>query len=355
MIPKEYFSGLHCMAFLLGLMTFALWVLMDTYPELSEHLYARNVYPFIASQLAWLGSLAPFALTSMIFIVIGLWFFLIPFVQYRFNKELGFFGVINHIVLSGISSVLFLFAIFSLTFLFNHHRYSEERLFQLDFELDETRYQRLVDISVARANELSATFPKNQRLCSDIDFSIHEIDELIEQEQTRFLTDNHLPSVRNAKTRYFLLSSIWSGMGMSGQYQPLLGQTNITRELPVYSMPFVVAHERGHLNGFASETGASLLGMQTLFHARDLRLEYLGLLGLWRSSPPESVNEQVARDLQCWDEDYKNIRRFEYKKWATKLNDTYLKMSGHDDGVESYSRGHLLGLKYYFLNFVKYP
>src|SRR5690606_13613195 len=103
----------------------------------------------------------------------------------------------------------------------------------------------------------------------NIHFSLAEYDALIEQEQQKFLTEHNLPAVKNAKSRYFLFTYIWGGMGVGGQYQPLVGQTNVTQQLPAYTKPYLIGHERGHLNGFASEAGASLLGMQTLFHAED--------------------------------------------------------------------------------------
>ena len=38
---------------------------------------------------------------------------------------------------------------------------------------------------------------------------------------------------------------------------------------------------------------------------------------------------------------------------ATSINDAYLKMSGHKDGVKSYDRGLELALKYYYKVFVQ--
>lgn len=353
MIPDEYLSKHRKIAFGLAIITIALWKFAELFPEFAEHVYARVFYPFLASHLAWVGSVMPFALTGLIFAGIALWFLSIPFVQYHRNKELGFVGVLIHCVLSVLASISFFIFLFTITFLLNHHRYSEEQLYDLDFELTKEKYQALVDVSVHRANDLSDHFEKDERECTNIHFSLAEYDALIEQEQQKFLTEHNLPAVKYAKSRYFLFTYIWGGMGVGGQYQPLFGQTNVTQQLPAYTKPYIIGHERGHLNGFASEAGASLLGMQTLFHAEDLRLQYLGLLGLWRKSPPEHINEQVKKDIQCWDDDYDKMHLFKYKTWFTKINDTYLKMSGHKDGVESYDRGHLLGLKYYYLYFVE--
>ena len=98
---------------------------------------------------------------------------------------------------------------------------------------------------------------------------------------------------------------------IGGQYMPFFGQTSITKDLPEYAKPFVIGHERGHLNGFASEAGATLLSMQTLFHSEDIRLEYLGLISLWRKSPPEAINKQVKADISCWNEDYEKMHKLQ--------------------------------------------
>jgi hypothetical protein len=353
MIPDLYFERSRKIGVSLLAISLIFWFIAESSPELSEHFYARVFYPYLASRLAVLGAILPFAVTDLIILGFIFWYLLIPVRQYRRNKSMGNVGVGIHIFLSFIATTGLLLFLVMFTFLFNHHRYNEEKLNALDFELDDNMYQSVVKHSVERANALSAEFPKNERLCTEINFSLRDFDLLIESEQSRFLIGQGLPAVKGAQTRYFLFSYIWAGMGVGGQYQPIVAQTNITKELPEYTKPFIIGHERGHLNGFASEAGATLLSTQTLLHSKDRRLEYLGLLGLWRSNPPEGINEQVVADIKCWNEDYDKMPRFKYKKLWTNINDAYLKASGHKDGVKSYDWGKVLGLKYYYLTFVK--
>ncbi len=344
-------SKFHFVGVLLGLLSFGFWVMLASSPNVAESIYAREIYPAIATVLAFAGALLPFAVTDLIFA--GAAFGLVYWAVAPWFREKTWQGKLFYSAADLIAFGSILLFLTCASFLYNHHRFTEEKLFELEFEFGKQEYQRLVEQSVIEANVLSKQFHQNDRECTDIGFELNAFDVLIEQQQSAFLRTQDLPAVQGAKTRYFLFSWIWAGMSVSGQYQPLAGQPNIAREIPVYSKPFVMAHERGHLNGFASEVGANLLAYQTLLHSTDARLQYLARLDLWRSNAPEGINEQVARDLQCWQEDWDKVERFEFDFLFTRANDFYLKASGHKDGVESYGRGRSLALKYYYKHFVQ--
>lgn len=343
-------QGAQKTGLLLGLFSLVLWFFFGLFPELAEHAYARGFYPLLANALSFIGNAFPFALTGLIFAGFSLWFLWIPVRE--FSKRQSRFSWLAPSVFSILSTGGLLLFLACLTFLLNHHRYSEEKLYALDFELNEPAYHKLVEHSVEEAEGLSEVFPQDERGCSDIDFTLESYDALIKAEQALFLESQGLPALSRANARYFLFSDIWSGLGVSGQYQPFFAQPNLASAIPEFSKPFVLAHERAHLNGFASEAGANLLAAQTLLHSRHEGLRYLALLELWRKNPPEATNERIKKDLQCWAEDWEKVKRFKYESLFRKMNDTYLKLSGHPDGVQSYGRGKLLALKYYYKNFV---
>lgn len=346
MISKLNFSGLF-----LGLVTVITWLVLAAHPDWAEYIYARKIYPVIANHLSHFGNALPIAMTGWIYVVGTLILLGIPCLHF-INRQSRYTWLLTGFVsmLSFVSVLVFLLCI---TFMFNHLRYREEKLFGLDFELTKDMYQKIVEKSVPEANRLSPGFPKDKRGCTAMSATLQGYDLIVKRDQTDFLDINRLPALVDANVRYFYFSSVWSGMGISGQYQPLVGQANIIREAPVLSIPFIIAHERAHLNGFASEAGANLLAMQTLLNARAEQLRYLGLIELWRKDPPEGLNDSVKTDLQCIADDWDKIHRYKYGYLSRKINDWYLKLAGQKDGVQSYSRGKLLGLKYYYKTFVE--
>lgn len=345
MISRLSLTGLS-----LGGVTILLWTLLSANPDWAEFIYARKIYPLIAGALSHVGNALPIAVTGWIHIIGALILLIIPYAHFK-NRKSKFFWMAPAF-LSMLSFVCTLVFLLCVTFMFNHLRYTEEQLFGLDFELTEEMYNKLVGSSVAEANRLSPGFAKDARGCTLMNLDLQGMDTLIKLEQTNFLDTQQLPALIDANTRYFYFSEQWSGMHLAGQYQPLVGQPNIARAVPDLAKPEIIAHERAHLNGFASEAGANLLAIQTLLHAGADQLRYLGLIELWRKQPPEGLNEFVKADLQCLADDWASVHRYKIDFITREINDFYLKLAGQEDGVESYNRGTMLGLKYYYKHFV---
>ncbi len=348
----NFLSRKRLIGLLLGLLALLMWQLASAFPGFIEFQYSRFFYIYLASVLAIIGSLLPMSSVGIGWLVmfgILLW---IPIrhrdTLYHHGLKLYFYNV-SLGVLAYLGLMLFLFMI---TFFLNHKRYSEEQLFGLDFSLTDEMNQQIDQHSVERANILVDGFQRDWRACSELSFALDNYDVLVASEQARFLESVGLPWVSSAEVKYFLVSGIWSGLGVSGQYQFLTGQPNIARNIPTFYKPIVMAHERAHLNGFASEAGANLLAMQTLFESSDARLQYIGLLNLWRKNPPKNINSRIVADLECWAEDWRNVKTFAFKGGLSALNDSYLKLSGHKDGRNSYRRGSLLARKYYYKRFI---
>jgi hypothetical protein len=348
-ILRCYLTKTRIIGLSLLFVTLIVWFVTSTSPDLVEYYYSRGLYPIMVSMLAFIGSILPIALTGLIFIFLVLCYLCLPVYAYLRYRRYGLKAYFYHLLLifGTLSGYLLFLVVF--TFCLNHHRQSEMELFLFPEKVGEASLEKILTYTAEEANVLSGSFPKNSEGCSEFNFDLAKLDVFIEQEQSRFLESNQLPAIKTATTRYFFFGNVWLGMGVAGLYQPFVGQPAIPPGLPNYSMPFVIGHERGHLNGFASEAGATLLSLQTMFHSQDVRLQYLALLSLWsKENFPKNINTHVARDIECFENDWKQVQRFKLRKLATKINDYYLKISGHKDGVKSYDRGFSLALGYYY-------
>ena len=173
----------------LGLFALLLWFVLARFPELAEHGYARRFYPFLANVISWVGNAMPFAFTGLVFAGFSAWLLWIPLREFLARDSM--FAWLVPAILSMLSSLGLLLFLTCVSFLYNHHRYSEEKLYGLDFSLDESMYRQVVAHSVTEANQLSDYYAVDERGCSDIAFSLEQFDGLIKSEQANFLDRCH--------------------------------------------------------------------------------------------------------------------------------------------------------------------
>ena len=148
-----------------------------------------------------------------------------------------------------------------------------------------------------------------------------------------------------------LASDLMSRLGVSGVYFPWTGEANYNRLVPRAQLPLVIAHEKAHQRGIASEDEANFVGYVASALADDPYARYSGLLFAQRQllfelqeRDPERAEALLDRRLPGVQRDVDAAREF----WAryegplrevqTRSNDTYLKLNGVEEGVASYDR-----------------
>jgi hypothetical protein len=153
---------------------------------------------------------------------------------------------------------------------------------------------------------------------------------------------------------------LWPGgalmsFGVSGFYNPLTGEANISSGLTPLEIPFSMAHEMAHGYGFTEEGTANFFGYLACIHAKSPFIQYSGYLNylsylvneLAKVSGKEYVKlrEKIPPGIiSDWAQIYKNWAR--YRGWlmevGQKVNDAYLKTQGIKTGIKSYNRLILL-------------
>jgi hypothetical protein len=165
--------------------------------------------------------------------------------------------------------------------------------------------------------------------------------------------------VRRGRAKPFAASVLLSHLGISGFYFPWTGEANYNWMPPAASRPHVIAHEKAHQRGAASEDEAQFVGYLACATAGDPYLRYSGhlfaqremlfqLLTVDRAAARALVarrHQGVQRDVDAerafWDRYEGRAQRF-----SAAVNDTYLKAQGVEGGLESYRRGTQLLLYY---------
>lgn len=147
-----------------------------------------------------------------------------------------------------------------------------------------------------------------------------------------------------------LASVAMSYAGISGIYFPFTGEANYNRDVPWCTRPEVIAHEKAHQRGVASEDEANFVGFLACLASDDPYARYAGylfaagqLVSQLSRADPEAAGRirarrapGVARDLldreAFWDR-YRGV----VEQIGRRVNDTYLRAQGDERGVGAYA------------------
>lgn len=161
------------------------------------------------------------------------------------------------------------------------------------------------------------------------------------------------PSVRGyyPQPKKLLISEILSYQSLSGIYLPFTVEANYNGDMTDYNKPFTACHELSHLRGFMQEQEANFIAFLACVGSERADFQYSGYLSGWvycmnalyradyetwqevRVRLDEAVEPDLEANNAFWD-------RYEgpVSETAERINDTYLKVNGQADGVESYDR-----------------
>lgn len=144
---------------------------------------------------------------------------------------------------------------------------------------------------------------------------------------------------------------ILSIQNLTGVYSPFTVEANYNDGMVDYNIPFTACHELSHLRGFMEEKEANYIGFLACLGSDVEEFRYSGYLMGWIYC----TNVLYEEDYEAWEElrgelkdsvllDLQANSSF-WAKYDTavaevsdRINDTYLKANGQQDGVESYDR-----------------
>lgn len=146
-----------------------------------------------------------------------------------------------------------------------------------------------------------------------------------------------------------LCSAALSYGNLTGIYSIFTVEANYNREMPPYNIPFTMAHELSHLCGITSEKESNFIGYLACIDSQDPDIRYSGaMLGwvycgneLYRRdydtwySIASTLDDSVNRDLE-YNTVFWNRHKGKTSETVEKVNDTYLKAGGIEEGVKSY-------------------
>ena len=216
------------------------------------------------------------------------------------------------------------------------------------------------------ANELSKEVPRN----ADGTPNYPTFAEMAEQAGEGFqnLTyEQHKPVFAGSTLPVKELgwADMYTSMGITGVTMPLTGEAAVNPQTPDVALPFVMCHEMAHRMSIALERDANLAGFLACDANSDPIFRYSGYFMAFRYCYNALVSINTTTSDAAASEIYAGIGDLlmddltEYREFfaahqdekATELannaNDTYIKVSGDESGVKSYSEVYDMLVSWY--------
>lgn len=151
-------------------------------------------------------------------------------------------------------------------------------------------------------------------------------------------------------------ADLYTSMGITGVTMPLTGEAAVNPQTPVVALPFVMCHEMCHRMCIAVERDANMGAFLACDAHPDAVFRYSGYFMAFRycynalvstgtSAAKLAANEIYSRmgdalkkDLEDYDAFFSSHRDETATQIANTANDTYIKVSGDENGVQSYSQ-----------------
>ncbi len=334
----------------LALTFFLVLQLLSNYPASVEKYYTNGIYPILTLIVSKITSQLPFSITEFLLwtaLLIG-----IPHTIRRIRQKRMQLGPLILNLLS-ISAIIYMW--FYLFWGMNYLRQPLKSKLDLEnVQLEIDAFDSTFVQFIRRGNELNLEYSiqKIEQINADIDSSYNDI-----------LSQLGLRKVPgNQSTKRFVGNWLLNMTTTSGFFSPLFHEIHYNRDMLIFELPFVLAHEKAHQMGYTSEAEANFLAHLVCTNGRDPLVRYSGyfsLLGYFflslgnneqrRKTFFSLVNEGVKLDMDAVRERWRSHQGL-ISKFSSKSYDLYLKANRVREGIQNYSRVVDLVVRYYGKN-----
>ncbi|MGQ7868932.1 DUF3810 domain-containing protein [Sunxiuqinia sp. sy24] len=328
--------GKRWLALWLAVLTFLLTELLAAFPTGTEAVYARGIYPHIATFLSAFSCWFHFSLDDLLYVALILLggVSLLALIFRRINWR-GF-------VRFWLNTLALFYVLFYWLWGFNYYRLDLNERLQIAESVADT------DVFVAVWEDLISQTNKSYLLVDSVDFDW--VDERVEasyEQLAPFLEINYAAGMRRAKAITF--SGFFAKAGISGYYGPFFNEVQLNRHLLPVEYPLVLAHEKAHQLGITSEAEANFYAWMVCSQSSDQLLQYSANLYLLRyfiyegyqleayAELVKQIEEPVKADFRRIREHWLSLRNVTIDQYASKVNDAYLKTNKVEKGIEDYT------------------
>jgi hypothetical protein len=328
------------------------------FPEQTERLYARPIYPRILAALSLVSSRFSFSIGEALafaLLATGAAVLLKFCVQLYLRRGERARRVAAALRFSAwlAAGLLWLFLLaFGLNYqrplLFDLLGFERRNASAVELETMGGRVVGLVNQSYAEAHAGDRHAPGPEEIVSLLNESYEAAPDLA-----------LLPRGVYARPKPLFASGVVTRFGLSGIYSPFTGEPNYNADVPDFQLPFTIAHEMAHQRGVARESEANFVAYLVCVSSRDPFVRYSGYRnGLGVLSELFRVNPEKARELfkqlgPGFREDSRRAALFWAKAsgpaaaLSRRVNDLYLRANRVRKGTADYADSTTLIVGYY--------
>jgi len=340
-------------ALVLDFILLFLLMLSIKYPESLEEIYTRGVFAWYAKCAGWLSDRIPFSIHEAIGIALAL--ALVVAVSRGCKNFLTKKATLSKLILKGAERLFIALSIFAF-------------LFYLLWGLNYFR-PRLIDSAQFDAGLVTtdrATYLSEK--CLLVLQALENVSPVPDRDLPLFMQSaiSHAmpmigdrPLATSVRVKYFLGGWL-SALPSTGVTLPLLPENHISLDLFDFEKPFIIAHEKAHLQGRALESEANFLALLACLSAEQPWIRRSGVFFLFRmllrSLPPKQRLLYLSRIPHAAWHDFKApaLRMANKSPFIVALFQmfygNFLKAQRIQDGLANYSAATQLALGYRFRN-----
>jgi hypothetical protein len=294
-----------------------------------ERWYSRGAYLSIERALATTSNLVPFALFDALW---GCAVVVFAVAAYRAIAGLGWMRGAGRVAVTLARTAAVAYLAFLTLWGLNYRRVP----LTLKLSFDPARVTReaaarLAARTVVALNRTYAAAHARPTTLSALAASFHDTERSLGAPRT----------IVPGRPKQTLLGGYFHHAAVSGMTDPFFLETLIAPDLLEVERPFVIAHEWGHLAGYAAESEASFVGWLTCLRA-DESAQYSAWLALFEILQSH-VSRDVARQLDGGPKSDLYAMRYRYVRTsplvraaARETYDRYLKANRVEQGIASY-------------------
>ena len=167
-------------------------------------------------------------------------------------------------------------------------------------------------------------------------------------------------------------ADMYTSMGITGVTMPLTGEAAVNPQIPSISLPFTMCHEMAHRMSIATEDDANFAAFLACLANEDKQFQYSAYYmafrycysALYSAGTSETaaaaaridleINDYLRYDLTQYDKFFTKHRDDTLSNSADSVNDTYIKVSGDENGTASYGQVSIYLVNWYLEELV-YP
>jgi hypothetical protein len=349
--------------YLIMLFLFPLTMLLNyicqRFPQHTEYIYSRHIYPVLTQIISPITGIIPVAVVELCLYVL-LFLCLIYIIKGIINiKKFRFIMILNFILKSAVVLAI-LYFLFTVMWGLNYNRVPLEQ--SLSYKSGEVTKAELAAMLANEVSDINAICPYikyDSKLHSYYSGGILKMEAQTNDGYARLAKQNKLFNNVSAHPKGVMASYFMSYTGVEGISIPFTYEPCVNTFGPQFMLPTNMAHESAHIKGFAREDEASFISYLANIQNSDVYFRYSSHIFAYMylsdalAQTDSDLFTQIASKLDSrvtGDFDYYNqyVNRFAgpIQNISQEINDNYLKSQGQQ-GVISYSYVvRLLAAKY---------